>query len=164
MDSPCCCNCFIGRERACRGRRFRVWRGVDDGAKFFFFFAGTAKNAEKGKTVQMQCVRAPPLQQKANYKVCDLSKAGTAATFNEVTSPADFQVSHSSHMVAHSCVTDEAVPSKTRALRSFQINHVTRMTPASNVLRSIFATVCRAASHQPAKSEDGGEQERLKRA
>jgi hypothetical protein len=113
---------------------------------------------EKGKTVQMQCVRAPPLQQKANYKVCNLSKAGVATTFNEVTSPADFHVFHSSHMVAHSCVTDEAVPSKTRALHSFQINHVTRMTLTSNVLRSIFATVYRAASHQPAKSEDGGEQ------
>uniref|UniRef100_A0A0D3FCC9 BRO1 domain-containing protein n=1 Tax=Oryza barthii TaxID=65489 RepID=A0A0D3FCC9_9ORYZ len=53
-----------------------------------------------------------------------------------------------------------AIPSNTLAFRSFQINQVTRITPASNVLRSTLATDFWAVSHQSAKSADGEEHER----
>uniref|UniRef100_A0A0D3GDB5 Uncharacterized protein n=1 Tax=Oryza barthii TaxID=65489 RepID=A0A0D3GDB5_9ORYZ len=75
---------------------------------------------EKGKIIQMQCVRAPPLQQKANYKVCNLSKAGTAATFNELLLPVfpptnEPSITRVQHLTTAPLAAQRAVPAAAAA-------------------------------------------------
>ncbi len=75
------------------------------------------------------------------------------------TKPAAPHIPHSS-IVAQSCTTDMALLSKIRALRSFHTIHVTKITPASKILRLCLGIILRAEHHQEERSEDGVVQER----
>lgn len=68
---------------------------------------------------------------------------------------ATFHIRHSSMMTTHSANTIVAFPSKTRAFCSFQISHVTRITPALKALCSCLQIVLRTASHQGSKCSVG---------